>query len=126
MKEGAAIALLVGEGQTGWSVLQEHLERHGWLCSFAESVTQCQELLRSHEFDLVLSTSPIHPSDALVASLRGLNCSLYYSLTVEDGCWWIPLLDHGRDCLGAPALHPNELARALDQLVAEHPPRHAD
>src|SRR6516225_2972585 len=30
------------------------------------------------------------------------------TLPVEEGCWWLPVLQNGEDCLGTAAFRPNQ------------------
>jgi hypothetical protein len=49
-------------------------------------------------------------------SLAGFDVTAFLSLPVEDSCFWVPVLDRGRNCLGAPALRPSEFAQAIEEL----------
>jgi len=77
------------------------------------------DLLGSRPVDLVLSNT--HLSDGtgfgLLAALDGLPVTAFLCLPVEDGCFWLPAIDGGKDCLGLPALRPSEFARVLDEMA---------
>ena len=111
--------LLLGESEKGWSYLAGHLEHHGCHCWFAKSTEEALTLFDGHNFQLVLSTKPLHLANAIVARLGKSNCSAFYCCPVESGCWWLPVVSHGKECLSAPALRPSEFVIALDQIVRE-------
>jgi hypothetical protein len=47
--------------------------------------------------------------------LSGSGASLFSSLRVEEGFWWVPVLQFGKECYG-PALRVGDLAHFLDVL----------
>jgi CheY-like chemotaxis protein len=109
--------LLVGDNPQSFSLSRQVLESSGCECHFAGSVEAAEDLLRLWQFDIVLSTDRV-PSDAiqtLVGLLSGSGTSLFASLRVEEGLWWVPVLQFGKDCYG-PALRIGEFARVLDDL----------
>jgi hypothetical protein len=73
------------------------------------------------KFDIVLTMLRIEDSstDWLGAALSGSRASLFYMLPVEVGCWWVPVLRVGLDCLGSPALRHGEIFDALNEIVDE-------
>jgi len=119
MSEESVRVLLLGESEKGSSCLAWHLEHHGCQCWFARSTEEALALFEKYSFQLVLSTKPLRLANAIVARLKQSSCSVFYCQPVEDGCWWLPLVDHGKKCMGAPALRPSEFVSALDQLVGE-------
>jgi hypothetical protein len=70
-------------------------------------------------FHLVLSNT--HLSDGtgfgLLVALDGVPVTVFLCLPVEDGCFWLPAIDGGKDCLGSPALRPSEFASALEEMA---------
>ena len=109
--------LLVGDNPQSFSLSRQLLESNGCECHFAGSVEAAEDLLRLWQFDIVLSTNRV-PSNAiqsLVGLLSGSGTSLFASPRVEEGSWWVPILQFGKDCYG-PALRVGEFARVLDDL----------
>jgi hypothetical protein len=51
--------------------------------------------------------------------LSGSRITLFYALPVEEGCWWVPVLRIGDECIGEPALRPHEFSIVLDVIVKE-------
>jgi len=47
--------------------------------------------------------------------LSGSGPNLFSSLRVEEGSWWVPVLQFGKECFG-PALRVGDLAHFLDDL----------
>jgi hypothetical protein len=116
--------LLVGQSFQG---LKERLHRWGFRCHVAGNMRAASDLLRSQPVDLVLSNA--HLSDGtgfrLLATLAGLRVTAFLCLPVENGCFWLPAMDAGKECLGLPALRPSEFARTLKQMargLAASPP----
>jgi hypothetical protein len=109
--------LLVGDSPQSFSISRQLLERSGCECHFAGSLEAAEDLLRLWQFDIVLSTHRV-PGDAiqrLVGLLSGSGASLFSSLSVEEGSWWVPVLQFGKDSYG-PALRVGEFAHVLDDL----------
>jgi hypothetical protein len=115
--ENIVRVLLVGDNPQSFLLSRQLLESNGCECHFARSVEAAEDLLRLWQFDIVLSTHKV-PSDAiqsLVGLLTGSGTSLFSSLSVDEGSWWVPILQFGKDCYG-PALRVDEFARVLDDL----------
>jgi CheY-like chemotaxis protein len=109
--------LLVGDSPQSFSLSRQHLERSGCECHFAGSSEEAKDLLQSWQFDIVLTTHRI-PGDAiqrLVGLLSGSGASLFSSLRVEEGFWWVPILQFGKVSYG-PALRVGDFAHVLDDL----------
>jgi hypothetical protein len=41
----------------------------------------------------------------------------FLCLPVENGCFWLPAIDAGKECLGLPALRPREFASTLEKMA---------
>lgn len=119
MSRPGANVLLLGESARGSSYFLFHLEYLGCTRSFATSSEEAIALIDRHAFHLILSTKPLHETDPLVAALGESDCTVFFSYLVEDGCWWLPLVRHGKKCLGAPAVRPRAFVGLLDRLVKE-------
>ena len=119
MSQRSVRVLVLGESEKGSSYLARFLEQRGCNCWFAKSVEEGLKLFESYKFQLVLSTRPLRLANAMIAQLGESSCSVFHCEPVEDGCWWLPLVDHGKRCFGAPALRPSEFVSALGQIVSE-------
>jgi DNA-binding NtrC family response regulator len=109
--------LLVGDNPKSFSLSRQLLERNDCECHYAGSVEAAEDLLRLWQFDIVLSTHRV-PSNAiqsLIGLLSGSGASLFSSLNVEEGSWWVALLQFGKECYG-PAFRVGELERVLNDL----------
>ena len=113
--------LLVGDGRQSFSFPQRHLEKKGCRCHVAKSLRGLKDLVSQKQFDIVLTMVRVEGSstDWLGAALSGSRASLFYMLPVEVGCWWVPVLRTGADCLGSPALRNGEFFDALNEIVDE-------
>jgi hypothetical protein len=111
--------LLVGEEPREFFLSRQLFERSDCQCHFAKSEREIAEMLIATEFDIVLSTHRISGGSIhqLVALLSGSRASMFYSLRVEEGYWWLPVLRLGKECLGTPALRGGEFVDVLDQLL---------
>lgn len=114
---GGVKVLLLTESPIGLCHLELYLERMGCHCWHAQTPEQALELFERHGFDLILSARPVLHTNALPVRLGNSNCSMFYRLSVEDGSWWLPLVDRGRDCLGTPALRSGQFLGALDRAI---------
>ena len=113
--------LLIRKSQTGSSVLAERLAAQGCACTFANSLQNIGTLLDQRTFDLVLGPISLE-SDSLyplIDRLEGAETTLFYSLGVEDGCWWLPALRRGENCFGEPAIHSSAFMGVLEKTIQE-------
>ena len=109
--------LLVGDNPKPFSLSRQLLERNDCECHYAGSIEAAEDLLRLWQFDIVLSTHRV-PSNAiqsLVGLLSGSGASLFSTLRVEEGSWWVALLQSGKECYG-PAFRVGEFDRVLEDL----------
>jgi hypothetical protein len=115
------VLLVFGTGEQSASRLQQYLTRRKCHVQCARSFDQGLALVERESFDLVLG--PINAQGSkrsrLAASLLNSSSYLFFSLTVEDGCWWLPVVRNGKHCLGAAALRSREFLPALDKLILE-------
>ena len=115
MSQEAVNVLLLDKCAKGASCLSWHLERRGCRCWFATSAEKALELFHQYNFQLILGTSPVPQATQMASLLGGSDCSVFYAYPVEQGCWWLPLMNRGQKCFGAPALRSSEFADVLDQ-----------
>ena len=119
MRANPITVLLVGETARSRSVVLEWLERRGTRCRFSRSYGHACELIRSTQFDLVLSEYQLPDRTAfpLLDWLEGSSATLFFSTRFEDGSWWLKMLERGRRCVGAPILRSRDLPNALAMLL---------
>jgi hypothetical protein len=115
--------LLVGRSGSWATLALKALEKFGSELSIAVPKTVTAEYVRLGAYDLVLldSTVPSEQRRRLVSELAGFDVSIFYSLPVENGCWWLPALSHGSNCHGAPAFRRSEFPRELERILQDHP-----
>lgn len=113
------MVLLVGETARSSCNLLEWLQRRGSCCRFSRSYEDACDLIRSTQFDLVLSEYQLPDRTAfpLLDRLEGSSATLFFSARVEDGSIWLKMLERGRRCVGAPLLRSIDLPRALGTLL---------
>lgn len=111
--------LLVGKDANGASSLAGKLRGWGCRCDVASSCGEVCRLLNLRQFDVVLCEIDLPDGRGyrLIPLLLESQSSLFFSLPVEDGCWWLPAIVRGRHCFGSRALRPDEFARELRQLL---------
>ena len=114
--------LLVGRSGSWAPLVLKSLEKFGNELSIATPRTVTAEYVRLGAFDLVLLDSTVPPDQRrrMVSELAGWDVSLFYSLPVETGCWWLPALRHGNDCHGAPAFRRSEFPHELERMLQDH------
>lgn len=108
--------LLLAENRVATSGLTDFLDRHGCAWSVA-TLSSAPDLLRSRTFDFMISMGPLRQEDPVVLLLAGTDCRIFYRISVEDGCWWVPLDGKGRKSLGSPALRCSEFAVFLEEAL---------
>ena len=113
--------LVVGEKAQEFLTSQQLFERNNCQCRFAKSHKEVVVLPNLRDYDIVLSALRV-PGESvrgLIALLSGSRASLFCSLRVERGYWWLPVLNRGKECFGTPALRLVDFVDAFDQLVKE-------
>lgn len=111
--------LLIGETARSSSNLLEWLRKRGSCCQFSRSYGDAYHLIRSTQFDLVLSeyALPDRTAFPLLDHLEGSSATLFFSARVEDGALWLKMLERGRRCVGAPMVRSSDLPKALGTLL---------
>ncbi len=117
--QAAVRVLLLAENAKASAHLLSHLEQRGCCCWCATSAEEGILLFRQHRFQLILSLSLIRQAARITNLLVRSNCSVFYAHTVEKGCWWLPLMKDGQQCLATAALRPREFVAVLDQMLEE-------
>lgn len=121
MKNGDIRVLLVGETTNSFRRLKKSLGRRHCRYQTATSYEEAHRLIGEEMPDFVLSALRPRPGaiSSLTERLSGSPASFYYAYPVEDGCWWLPALERGERCLGAPALRSTEFTRVFDSVLGE-------
>lgn len=112
--------LIVGKSRHGFFGLGQRLEQWGCQCSIVDSQESARGLLSQQGFELVLAVDrQCRLGSELVSALEGTGSSLFRAFPVEDSCWWLPVLEQGRECHDGRALRPTEFARLVREMVHE-------
>jgi DNA-binding NtrC family response regulator len=121
MDDVGTSVLLVGSCARKSSALGGHLLKRGCNLSLAAGKKDAVELLQRRRFDLVLSGFLLPDGTAyeLMAPLRGTDTTMFFSLAVEDSCWWITAMRQGQDRSEQAGLRPREFTMVLDELLFE-------
>jgi len=95
--------LFVGSGFHDSQSLTNRMRKWGFRCHFANSLRTARELVHSIRVDLVLSRIglPDGTGFGLVSGLSGLPVTAFLCLPGKDSCYWLPVMDSGKDCLAA-------------------------
>jgi CheY-like chemotaxis protein len=111
--------LLVGETARSSQQLLEWLNKRSCHCQIATSYQEACTLLSRSEFDLVLSQYQLPDRTAfpLLDWLVGSSTTLFVSTAVEIGSLWLPMLERGRRCVGAPILRSSDFTEALQKVL---------
>ncbi|HVB85501.1 MAG TPA: hypothetical protein VNK23_02405 [Candidatus Dormibacteraeota bacterium] len=119
MEEAPFRVLLLGENEAGWAGLRTQLQNRGWHCQFARSPIDARSLDGRRAHDLILTSLSAAQIEPFIAELGNVNSNVFYCHPVDDGCWWLPVVRHGRYCFGAPAARGSEFLAVLDQIIRD-------
>ena len=114
--------LLVGR-QGAWSeMLFKSLQKFDSELSFVPPESVTADFVRQGEYTVLLldSTVPADQRRNLVSALVGSSASVFYTFPVENGCWWLPALQSGEDCHGAPAFRRREFQAEIERILGDH------
>jgi hypothetical protein len=114
MSDPAVRVLMLGEKAIAPSWLLRHLEQRACDCWSAESADRAVALFEKHNFQLILNFGPIAEAVRMLPRLRKSDCSIFSAFLVEQGCWWLPMMQMGRECFGTSALRTAEFLTLLD------------
>lgn len=116
----SAYLLFVGAGPPLYSTVLHRLEDLGCETRFATSFSEALLILKRQRGAIVFSEMYLPDGSArtLVPQVTSSCSSLFVSLPVEDGCWWIPIVLNGEICLGEPALRSREFTNVLLENVS--------
>jgi len=115
----ARMVLLIGETARSSTQLMKWLSKRGCQCYFATSFRDACNLISRTQFDLVLCQYQLPDRTAfpLLDWLSGSPATLFFSTAVENGCLWLPMLERGERCVGAPLLRSSEFTGALAKVL---------
>lgn len=82
----------------------------------------CDEALAAMEqrtFQVVLSKLKLADGSGrrLIPAVQLASAWLFVSFPVEDGCWWIPVIEAGRLSVVASAVHSREFRSVLMKIL---------
>ena len=111
--------LPVGQSFRSADALTDRLQRRGFRSRVTSSVRSASDLIRSSPVDLLLSKThlPDGTGFGLLGTLVGFRFTAFLCLPLQDGCFWLPAIDAGKQCLGLPALRPREFASTLEKMA---------
>jgi len=121
MSNRPTMVLLVGEVPRSSAELLLWFYKRGCRCHFATSYRDACSLISRTQFDLVLSQYrlPDRTAFSLLDLLIGSPATLFLSTVVESGCLWLPMLERGKRCVGAPLLRSNAFNEALARILRD-------
>jgi hypothetical protein len=109
--------LLIGESPCSFSFCRFPLEKAGCECHFVKSHQEMGRLLGCTRLDIVLSLNVHQSLSEVMALLAGSHVSMFHRVPVEEGCWWLPVIRNGHNCLGAAAFRPSEFTSVFAGIV---------
>jgi hypothetical protein len=111
--------LLVGDSPHMFSFLRPRLEKLGCECYFAKTCEEISELLPDIELHIGLSLNTSQNLADMMLLLESNCLSMFHLIPVENGCWWLPVLRNGEDCLGRSAVNSEEFTDILAEMVLD-------
>ena len=86
---------------------------------YAASCEEALAAMGERKFRVVLSKFKLADGSArrLIPAVQIASAWLFLSFPVEDGCWWIPVIEAGRLSVNSAALHSREFRSALVEIV---------
>ena len=111
--------LFVGEFPALSASVARVLKSWGRECRYAATCEQAMAALEQRGFRLVLSKAKLPDGSArqLISTIEKNSGWLFVSFPVEDGCWWIPVMEKGQTRMEAVALHSREFSKVLLNVV---------
>lgn len=107
--------LLVCRRVGGASCSVQFLEKSDLQYVAVGTLAEARTLFRDGHFDFILAEPELGDGSGmeLKGAVRGRSTSLYVAFPVRDGCWWLPVVDAGHECMGQAALRPSEMVAVL-------------
>ena len=87
--------------------------------TYAASCEEALAAMEERKFGVVLSKFKLADGSGrkLIPAVQMASAWLFLSFPVENGCWWIPVIEAGRLSVKAAALHSREFRIALVEIV---------
>jgi hypothetical protein len=119
MRVQQAGVLFVGEYPRLSASLARVLSSLGCECGYAEKCDQALAAMEKRKFRVVLSKAKLADGNArrLIPATEAAGGWLFLSFPVEDGCWWIPVMENGQLCVESVALHSREFSKSLVNIL---------
>jgi hypothetical protein len=119
MKLPEAGVLFVGEYPALSASLARVLKSLGCECRYAETCEEALAAIENRNFRVVLSKGKLADGNGrqLIPAMEAASGWLFLSFPVEDGCWWIPVMENGQLCFEGVALHSREFSKALVDIL---------
>jgi hypothetical protein len=119
MKLPDAGVLFVGEYPALSASLARVLNSLGCECRYAETCEEALAAMDKRKYRVVLSKPKLADGNAreLIPATEAASGWLFLSFPVEDGCWWIPVMENGQLCVEAVALHSREFSKSLLNIL---------
>jgi hypothetical protein len=116
-------ALVVGKEERDYSGLNNQLRDWGCECESVMSCKDALEALQKKWFKVILSSVRLRDGSAykLIPFASEKSNWLFAWYPVNNGCWWIPLVERGNECTGASALWTTDFAKLLRQILLDLP-----
>lgn len=118
MEHNAVNVLLIGENERGWWHLAQSLGHLGCRSWFASTTEQVRSLMSQHPFRLILSARPVTGRSPLMQMVQS-ECSVFYSIPVEDSCLWFEAAPKSLASPPLSALRPREFMSILSDLISK-------
>lgn len=111
--------LLVGEYPAFSASVARVLRTAGCEFRYAASCQEALAALEKSKYRVVLSKPKLADGNArkMIPAMQTAGGWLFLSFPVEDGCWWIPVMEEGQLCMDAVALHSREFSKSLLKIV---------
>lgn len=111
--------LFVGEYPALSASVARVLNSLGCARHYAASCDEALAALQGTNIRVVLSKSKLPDGNGrrLIPAAQSASGWLFLSFPVEDGCWWIPVMQNGELSVEAVALHSREFSKSLIRIV---------
>jgi hypothetical protein len=110
--------LFIGEDERGCWQLARRLEERGRDGGFAWTSEEIRKLLGRCAFPVVLSARPLIEGSSLMELLRREGRTVFYSLPMEDGCFWFRATREVPHGPRISAFRPNEITNVSGKLIS--------
>lgn len=119
MRMPEAGVLFVGEYPALSASVTRALNSLGCERRYAATCEEAMAALEERRFRVVLSKAKLVDGNArtLIPAMQAASGWLFLSFPVEDGCWWIPVMQAGQLCVESVALHSREFSKSLVRIV---------